>query len=239
MGMSQNPPVARRDALHWAPVASRAVLAYVSGEIRCACGLLSGRLQHGMATRAQAVKRETTRLDQSDWIEAGLKTLASHGVDAVRVDPLAKSLGVTKGSFYWHFKDRAALLDAMLNAWRRRAGIAVIEHVERNGGAPEERLQRLLELPYAHERSEPASNLELAIRLWGKYDQAAAAAVDEVDEVRQSYIRALMLACNVPEDLASGKAHVAYRLMMAGVLVRVSREVVPVGEMIARLIALP
>ena len=53
------------------------------------------------------------------WIDEGLRALAGGGPDAVRIEPLAQALGVTKGGFYWHFDDRRALLDEMLDAWER------------------------------------------------------------------------------------------------------------------------
>jgi len=64
--------------------------------------------------RAAAEKSKATRLDAAAWIAAAFDALADGGIDAVRVEPLAKALGITKGSFYWHFADRRALLDAML-----------------------------------------------------------------------------------------------------------------------------
>jgi AcrR family transcriptional regulator len=62
-----------------------------------------------------------TRTPRSTWIEAGLAALASGGPDAVRVDLLAKALGVTRGGFYWHFASRQVFLDALLDAWAHRS----------------------------------------------------------------------------------------------------------------------
>jgi AcrR family transcriptional regulator len=61
-----------------------------------------------------------TRTPRSQWIEAGLRALAAGGPDGVRIEPLAQALGVTRGGFYWHFDDRRALLDEMLDTWERR-----------------------------------------------------------------------------------------------------------------------
>ena len=60
-----------------------------------------------------------TRTPRSSWIDAGLSALAAGGPDAVRIEPLAKALGVTRGGFYWHFENRRALLDEMLDTWER------------------------------------------------------------------------------------------------------------------------
>ena len=67
---------------------------------------------------------------------SGLRALAAGRPDAVRVEPLAKALGVTRGGFYWHFADRRALLDEMLDTWERATIDEVIERVEGQGGDP-------------------------------------------------------------------------------------------------------
>src|SRR5882672_4359513 len=83
-----------------------------------------------------------TRTPRSTWIEAGLRALAAGGPDAVRIEPLAKALGVTRGGFYWHFADRDALLREMLDTWERAATDEVIERVERKGGDARARVRR-------------------------------------------------------------------------------------------------
>jgi AcrR family transcriptional regulator len=70
------------------------------------------------------------RLSREDWIEAALEVLATGGVPALAVEPLAKRLGVTKGSFYWHFKDRDELLSAALGEWERERTDALIERLD-------------------------------------------------------------------------------------------------------------
>ena len=75
-----------------------------------------------------------TRTPRSKWIEQGLRALAAGGPDAVRIEPLAQALGVTRGGFYWHFADRDALLEAMLDTWERATTDEVFERVEREGG---------------------------------------------------------------------------------------------------------
>ena len=74
------------------------------------------------------------RTPRSAWIEEGLRALAAGGPGAVRIEPLAQALGVTKGGFYWHFDDRRALLDEMLDTWERVSIDEVIERVEGGGG---------------------------------------------------------------------------------------------------------
>ena len=76
----------------------------------------------------------STRTPRGSWIGKGLQALAEGGPDAVRIEPLARELGVTKGGFYWHFDGRRALLEEMLDAWERVVIDEVIDRVEREGG---------------------------------------------------------------------------------------------------------
>src|SRR5438093_13542819 len=87
-----------------------------------------------------------TRTPRSSWIDQGLRALAAAGPDAVRIEPLARALGVTKGGFYWHFDDRGALLEEMLDAWERVSVDEVIERIEGGGGDARAKLRRLFAL---------------------------------------------------------------------------------------------
>lgn len=93
----------------------------------------------GTARRTQ----RTRRLTADDWIEEAARVITESGVGAVAVEPLAQRLGVTKGSFYWHFANRDALLEATLERWERDVTEAAI--VELDGIAdPRERLRQLI-----------------------------------------------------------------------------------------------
>src|SRR3712207_673799 len=84
-----------------------------------------------------------TRTPPGRWIEEGLRALAAGGPDAVRVETVARALGVTKGGFYNHFGDRPALLGEMLGTWERLGVDRVIERVETGGDDGRDRLRRL------------------------------------------------------------------------------------------------
>src|ERR687897_1026670 len=84
-----------------------------------------------------------TRTPRTSWIDEGLRALAAGGPDAVRIEPLAQTLGVTKGGFYWHFDDRRALLEEILDTWERASVDEVIERVESEGGDARAKLRRL------------------------------------------------------------------------------------------------
>lgn len=141
-----------------------------------------------------------TRTPRSTWIEAGLRALAEGGADAVRIEPLAKSLGVTRGSFYGHFEDRAALLEAMLDSWQRAAIDEVLAQVERRGGDPRTKIRRAGALTF----SEQLLPIELAIRDWARRDPAVAARLRRVDNQRMEYLRALFATfCTDQADIES------------------------------------
>lgn len=127
----------------------------------------------------------------SSWIDAGLRALAIGGPDAVRVEALAKTLGVSKGGFYWHFDDRRALLDAMLDRWERDLVDEVIEQVEADGGHPRAKLKHLFGLAST---VGDLMRVELAIRDWARRDTAVADRLKRVDNRRMEYMRSLFSA---------------------------------------------
>jgi AcrR family transcriptional regulator len=91
------------------------------------------------------------QLSAQDWTNAALRALADGGVAAVRVDVLARSLGVTRGSFYWHFADRDALLRAALEQWEQTVTAQVIERME-DVGNPTARFEQLVSAAFGPER---------------------------------------------------------------------------------------
>jgi AcrR family transcriptional regulator len=126
------------------------------------------------------------RTPRTAWIDAGLRALSAGGPDAVRVERLARALGVTKGGFYWHFDDRDGLLDAMLGTWERMVIDDVIDRVEGDGGDARARLRRLFALAAARR---DLVEVELAVRDWARRDEAAAQRLRRVDNRRMDYLR--------------------------------------------------
>lgn len=125
---------------------------------------------------------------RESWIREGLRALAEGGPGAVRVEALAKELGVTKGGFYWHFADRRALLDEMLVAWEKEGVDDVIQQVEADGGDGRTRLRDLFRLAQSLPERLP---IELAIRDWARRDPAVHARLARVDGRRMDYMREL------------------------------------------------
>jgi AcrR family transcriptional regulator len=129
------------------------------------------------------------RTPRARWIEEGFRALAVGGLDAVRIELLAKALGVTKGGFYGYFDDRRALLEEMLDTWERRVIDEVIEHVEGEGGDARTRLRRLFAL--VSSSTGERLRIELAIRDWARRDKAVAKRLKRVDNRRMEFMRAL------------------------------------------------
>ncbi len=90
-------------------------------------------------------KDRSSRLSREDWIRGAFELLSHSGLQKVKIVPLAEHLGVTSGSFYWHFKNRRALYDAMLEYWEREMTDAAIEAAKKISAPPEERIWRLMD----------------------------------------------------------------------------------------------
>jgi AcrR family transcriptional regulator len=143
------------------------------------------------------------------WIRAGFAELARAGVEGVRVEVLAKNLGVTKGGFYRRFRDRAALLEAMLRDWSS-GRIATIEQQASLGGETAHgRLKALIRL-YSERMNTEGMAIELAIRQWARSDEAAAGAVASVDVARLKNVAQLYRATGLSADEADAQAFLFY-----------------------------
>jgi AcrR family transcriptional regulator len=138
------------------------------------------------------------RTPRHAWIDEGLRALAAGGPDAVRIESLAKSLGVTKGGFYGYFPDRAALLEEMLDKFEREGVDAIIAIVEASGGDARAKISTLFRLAAAESVAELIA-LELAVRDWARRDAAAAARLRRIDNRRMDYMRGLF-AQFCPDD---------------------------------------
>lgn len=128
-------------------------------------------------------KPDHRHLTSADWARAALAAIARGGVDAVAVETIAAELGATKGSFYWHFKNRDALIQAALDRWEQRRTDAVIEELEREPD-PAKRLRTVMEAGF---ELGPADRAEIAL-LANPGHPAALRAVRRVTDRRITYI---------------------------------------------------
>ena len=163
--------------------------------------------------KQQKKKNQESRLGRQDWIDLGLVVLAEEGVEAVRIEPLAKRMNMTKGSFYWHFKNRNDLLDAILAEWVELDTNGIIEQVDQLDAEPETKLLYLFELAYADNDFIPGladGRIENAIRAWAKSDPKVAELIEHVDQQRLNYTKALFLDIGFSEAEAMVRARLAY-----------------------------
>jgi AcrR family transcriptional regulator len=143
------------------------------------------------------------------WVQAGLAALAEGGIDRVRVEVVAERLGVTKGGFYRRFKDRRALLDAMLDAWSKGRIAAIDKQTALGGESAAERLESIIKL-YSERVSAQGMAIELAIRQWARSDAAAASAAATVDAARLKNVKALYRQTGLTDEEAQVRAVVFY-----------------------------
>lgn len=148
----------------------------------------------------------TEQLTADDWIKEGLKALAKSGFTALKADPLAKAMGVSRGSFYWHFDDLGAFHAAVLKRWREIAAEQIIADVEAGGDEPLEALLR---------RSFGARlDLERAVRNWAAFDAAAQGAVRAIDRRRIDYIATLLTMRGLAPAMAQARAQILYWIFL-------------------------
>ena len=153
------------------------------------------------------------RLGRAAWIQEALEVLGETGIEAVGVEPLAKRLGVSKGSFYWHFEDRDELLVAMLDAWRQIATRAVIDLVDHLSDEPDQRIRDLLGL--VTRRAEDRELwVEIGLRDWARRDRRARAAVESTDAERIGYIERLLVELGLAEEDAEARAFLIYSYIL-------------------------
>jgi AcrR family transcriptional regulator len=144
------------------------------------------------------------QLSAQDWLNQGLKTLAKSGFTALKAEPLAKAMGVSRGSFYWHFADIAAFHAAILKHWREIAAeqiIAGVEAASRDSNPLEVLLRRVFSERLA---------IENAVRTWASVDPAARAAVLAIDRRRLNYVEGLLTQSGLPVEIARARAQILY-----------------------------
>jgi len=148
--------------------------------------------------------RMADQLSAKDWLDQGLRALARSGFTALKAEPLAKAMGVSRGSFYWHFTDIGAYHAAILKHWREVAAEQIIAGLEA-ASDDDNPLQLLLRRAFG---TKPA--LENAFRTWATVDTAARSAVQAIDRRRLGYVEKLLSASGLPADVARARAQILY-----------------------------
>ena len=137
------------------------------------------------AVKKKNPRSVASRLTRDDWLDAAFTAVVDGGFDKVRVLALAAQLGVTRGSFYWHFTDHAELVAALLGRWHEREAAAHASLRAQSGVNAQADLERLLEAALAHGGADLENmRFELAMRGLGRRDADVAAMLAEVDAMR-------------------------------------------------------
>lgn len=150
-----------------------------------------------------------TQLDPERWVDTAIDVLAKEGVSGLRVEVLAKRCGVTKGSFYWHFRDRQALLDAILERWREGRIRDIEKTTSGLAGHEREQLHHVIEV-YGASRNRKGMAIELAVRDWARHDARAAAVVESVDLYRLECTRRLFVSVGMTDAEAKSRSLLLY-----------------------------
>lgn len=172
-----------------------------------------------MASRKPAVQEkpaEKEQLSRDAWLDAAGAAIAEGGFDNVRVLTLAKRLGVTRGSFYWHFSDHAELIVSFLDRWRARR-LSELTYLTESGSDNETEMRRIFRLVL----NEPAWNtrqlrVELAVRDFARRDPYAEKVVAEVDRARIDHSAALLAEVIADKNQARDLALLLYVATIGG-----------------------
>src|SRR3982074_3775744 len=149
-------------------------------------------------------KNMADQLSAKDWLDQGLKVLAERGFTALKAEPLAKAMGVSRGSFYWHFADIGAFHPAILKHWREVAAERIIAGLEA-AADHESPLEGLLRRTFSSKLT-----LEKAVRSWATVDPLALSAVEAIDRRRLGYVEKLVSTAGLSPEVTRARAQILY-----------------------------
>lgn len=189
------------------------------------------------ASKAATAKAQLTR---DDWLDAAAGEVAAGGFSNLRVLTLAKRLGVTRGSFYWHFRDHEDLVVSFLDRWRDRRFVE-LDYMRPKGENPEQELHQILQLLLTDAaRNIRRLQVELAVRDYARRNEHAARIVDEVDQARVEQNKLLFRNLGVTEDQVEDLATLMYMATVGSQVVQAGRKgneaaVERIEQLVARL----
>lgn len=140
------------------------------------------------------------RLTRKNWIEHGFDVLRYEGHERLKAEPMAKALGVSRGSFYWHFPSLGDFHEALLNMWRNENTLDIISQLEKLPDA-QTKIATLIQMGI-----DTPQPLENGMRRWGGVNDDVAAALASVDQIRTDYLTQILIDSGLPEDTARDRA---------------------------------
>ena len=164
-----------------------------------------------------------TRYNIEDWLEGALEALARKGPQAISIQRLCESLGVSRGSFYWHFKNRDGFVEKLMNFWVDKTTNAIAEAVRDLDGSAADRLLFIARQVVASD----ATRYDIPIRAWAEIDPIAAAAVKRADRIRIKVVKSLFaeLGFSGEELEMRTRTFVAYYSHEAALMLRESKKI--------------
>lgn len=156
------------------------------------------------------IEKQNKQLNRESWVLAAFDTLYEFGIDAVRIEPLAKIMKVTKGSFYWHFKNRSELHDALLNYWEKEMTQSVLNAANEFHGSPRQRLINTLREIVGKERTK----YDPAVRTWARNDAKVRKVVEYIDKIRLSFLHGLFVDIGFDQQEAEIRSRLMYYYIM-------------------------
>ncbi|MGO9157411.1 TetR/AcrR family transcriptional regulator [Mycobacterium sp.] len=166
------------------------------------------------------------------WIDAALTALAEGGPNAIRIEALASSLGVTKGGFYGEFADRNALVERALDTWEHAVVDDVIARIENTDDDARTKLRHLFSLARDHARAGQGLAVELAIRDWARRSPGVSERLHRVDNRRMAYLRALFRQISVDDNDAEARSLLAFSLFVGDSLITAEHDGHPRREVV-------
>jgi len=165
----------------------------------------------------KTARRGMPPLSREAWIVAAFETLYAEGIESVRVERLAKKLSVTKGSFYWHFQNRADLHAALLDYWMKEMTQSVLDTAKNFQGTPRDRLVNTLTEVIGKERTQ----FDPAVRNWARTDARVQKVVAHIDRIRLSFLHGLFADLGYDEREAEIRSRLMYYYIMGECFVTV------------------
>lgn len=154
---------------------------------------------------------------RQSWVIAAFDALYREGISNVRVERIAIELGVTKGSFYWHFKNREDLLDALITYWDKEMTQTVLDAAAVFHGTPEDRLINTFREIISKERTK----YDPAVRTWAKFDPHVGRIVERIDQIRLSFLHGLFVDVGFDPEEAEIRARLMYYYVMGESMVTI------------------
>jgi len=152
------------------------------------------------------MKYKSTRLNKEAWLSEALEVLYEYGIDKVSIEPLAKRLGVTKGSFYWHFKNKEDFLSLLPSYWAEKQTTTVMTYVKSQPGNAKSKMKATLE----YLAREDPDRYDNAMRAWAYFDSNVAKAVATIDKRRLEFVCDLFLLAGLNNEEAEMRSRIWY-----------------------------